>query len=143
MACQILKMVASAAIFGFRESIMSADSNIQKSPLDIVKWILAIALLAAAIVGNYLYASEPLLYRVLAVVVLMLSSVGVAFTTIKGQVFLQFLKAANLERRKVVWPTRQETTQTTLIVVVVVVLMSLVLWAVDSLLSWLISLLLG
>jgi preprotein translocase subunit SecE len=122
---------------------MSADSNIQKSPLDIVKWILAIALLAAAIVGNYLYASEPLLYRVLAVVVLMLSSVGVTFTTIKGQVFLQFLKAANLERRKVVWPTRQETTQTTLIVVVVVVLMSLVLWAVDSLLSWLISLLLG
>jgi preprotein translocase subunit SecE len=136
-------VVASAAIFGFRESIMSVDSNIQKSPLDIVKWILAVALMAAAVVGNYLYASEPLLYRVLGVVVLMLSSVGVAFATTKGQIFLQFLKAANLERRKVIWPTRQETTQTTLIVVVVVVLMSLVLWAVDSLLSWLISLLLG
>jgi preprotein translocase subunit SecE len=136
-------MVASAAIFGFRESIMSADSNTQKSPLDIVKWILAIAFLAAAVVGNYVYANEPLLYRVLGVVVLMLVSAGFALTSSQGKAFLQLLKEANIERRKVVWPTRQETTQTTLIVVVVVVLMSLVLWGVDSLLSWLISFLLG
>jgi len=136
-------MVASAAIFGFRESIMSADSNTQKSPLDIVKWILAIAFLAAAVVGNYVYANEPLLYRVLGVVVLMLVGAVIALTSSQGKAFLQLLKEANIERRKVVWPTRQETTQTTLIVVVVVVLMSLVLWGVDSLLSWLISLLLG
>jgi preprotein translocase subunit SecE len=136
-------MVASAAIFGFRESIMSADSNTQKPLLDVVKWILAITFLVAAIVGNYQYASEPLLYRVLGVVFLMLSSLGFALITTKGQIFYYFLKSANLERRKVVWPTRQETTQTTLIVVIVVILMSLVLWGVDSLLSWLISLLLG
>ena len=122
---------------------MSADSNTQKSPLDIVKWILAIAFLAAAVVGNYMYANEPLLYRVLGVVVLMLVSAGIASVTSQGKTFLQFLKEANVERRKVVWPTRPETTQTTMIVVVVVILMSLVLWGVDSLLSWLISLLLG
>ena len=122
---------------------MSADSNTQKSPLDIVKWILAIAFLAAAVVGNYMYANEPLLYRVLGVVVLMLVGAGIALTSSQGKAFLQLLREANIERRKVVWPTRQETTQTTLIVVVVVVLMSLVLWGVDSLLSWLISLLLG
>ena len=122
---------------------MSADSNTQKSPLDIVKWILAIAFLAAAVVGNYVYANEPLLYRVLGVVLLMLVGAGFALTSSKGKAFLQLLKEANIERRKVVWPTRPETTQTTLIVVVVVILMSLVLWGVDSLLSWLISLLLG
>ena len=122
---------------------MSADSNIQKSPLDILKWILAIAFLAAAVVGNYRYANEPLLYRVLGVVVLMLVGAAIALTSSQGKAFLQLLKEANIERRKVVWPTRQETTQTTLIVVIVVVLMSLVLWGVDSLLSWLISLLLG
>ena len=122
---------------------MSADSNTQKSPLDIVKWILAIAFLAAAVVGNYMYANEPLLYRVLGVVVLMLVGAGIALTSSQGKAFLQLLREANIERRKVVWPTRQETTQTTLIVVIVVVLMSLVLWGVDSLLSWLISLLLG
>lgn len=122
---------------------MSADSNTQKSPLDIVKWILAIAFLAAAVVGNYMYANEPLLYRVLGVVVLMLVGAAIALTSSQGKAFLQLLREANIERRKVVWPTRQETTQTTLIVVIVVVLMSLVLWGVDSLLSWLISLLLG
>ena len=122
---------------------MSADSNTQKSPLDIFKWILAIAFLAAAVVGNYMYANEPLLYRVLGVVVLMLVGAGIALTSSQGKAFLQLLREANIERRKVVWPTRQETTQTTLIVVIVVVLMSLVLWGVDSLLSWLISLLLG
>lgn len=122
---------------------MSADSKIQKSPLDIVKWILAIAFLAAAVVGNYMYANEPLLYRVLGVVFLMLVGAGIALTSSQGKAFLQLLKEANIERRKVVWPTRQETTQTTMIVVVVVVLMSLVLWGVDSLLSWLIALLLG
>ena len=122
---------------------MNADSNIQKSPLDIVKWVFAIAFLAAAVVGNYMYANEPLLYRVLGVVFLMLVSAGIALITSQGNTFLQYLKSANLERRKVVWPTRQETTQTTMIVVVVVILMSLVLWGVDSLLSWLISFLLG
>jgi len=122
---------------------MSADSNTQKSPLDIVKWILAIAFLAAAVVGNYIYANEPLLYRVLGVVFLMFVGAAFALTSSQGRAFLQLLKEANIERRKVVWPTRPETTQTTLIVVVVVILMSLVLWGVDSLLSWLISLLLG
>ena len=68
---------------------------------------------------------------------------GIAFTSSQGKNFWELLKGANIERRKVVWPTRQETTQTTMIVVVVVILMSLVLWGVDSLLSWLISLLLG
>jgi len=122
---------------------MSTDSKTQKSPLDIVKWILAIGFLAAAVVGNYMYGNEPLLYRVLGVVALMLVGAGIALTSSQGKAFLQLLKEANIERRKVVWPTRQETTQTTLIVVAVVIFMALVLWGADSLLSWLISLLLG
>ncbi|TIR54961.1 MAG: preprotein translocase subunit SecE, partial [Mesorhizobium sp.] len=47
------------------------------------------------------------------------------------------------EIRKVVWPTRQETTQTTLIVVAVVLVMALLLWGLDSLLGWLVSLIVG
>ena len=90
-----------------------------------------------------MYGNEPLLYRVLGVVALMLIGAGIALTSSQGKAVLQLLKEANIERRKVVWPTRQETTQTTMIVVAVVVFMALVLWGVDSLLSWLISLLLG
>jgi preprotein translocase subunit SecE len=52
-------------------------------------------------------------------------------------------KEARVEIRKVVWPTRQETTQTTLIVVAVVLVMSLLLWGVDSLLGWIVSLIVG
>jgi preprotein translocase subunit SecE len=70
-------------------------------------------------------------------------SAGFALTSSQGKAFMQLLKEANVERRKVVWPTRQETTQTTMIVVVVVVLMALVLWGLDSLLGWLVSLLVG
>ncbi len=111
---------------------MSADSNTQKSPLDIVKWILAIAFLAAAVVGNYVYANEPLLYRVLGVVVLMLVSAGFALTSSQGKAFLQLLKEANIERRKVVWPTRQETVQTTLIILAVSTIVGLILWGLDG-----------
>ena len=90
-----------------------------------------------------MYAEVGLLYRVLAVVALMLLGSGVALTTAKGQTFLQLLKDANIERRKVVWPTRQETTQTTMIVVAVVVIVGLALWGLDTLLGWLVKLLVG
>ncbi|MBP5143215.1 preprotein translocase subunit SecE, partial [Pseudomonas chlororaphis] len=53
------------------------------------------------------------------------------------------VKEARTEIRKVVWPTRQETTQTTLIVVAVVLVMALLLWGLDSLLGWLVSLIVG
>ena len=131
---------------------MSTESKANSSPLDIVKWLLAIAFFAAAVVGNYmvpgLYQEAngeelPLLFRVLGVVVLMLVSAGIAVTTVKGQAFMQLLKEANIERRKVVWPTRQETTQTTMIVVVVVFVMALILWGLDTLLGWLVSLIVG
>jgi preprotein translocase subunit SecE len=47
------------------------------------------------------------------------------------------------ELRKVVWPTRQETTRTTGMVLVVVVIVALVLSGFDMVISWLIRLLLG
>jgi preprotein translocase subunit SecE len=50
---------------------------------------------------------------------------------------------ARTEWRKVVWPTKQERNQTTLIVVVVILLMAIALWGIDSLLSWLASIVMG
>ena len=119
---------------------MSGNTEATKSPLNAVKWALAIAVAGAAIVGNQMYAQEVgLLYRVLGVVALMLVALGVAATTVQGKAFLALLKEANVERRKVIWPTRQETTQTTLIVVAVVVVVAILLWGLDSLLSWIVS----
>lgn len=122
--------------------MMSSDSK-GGSPLNALKWILAVAVFAAAVVGNNVYAEFGLIYRVLGVVALVLVSTGFALTTNQGKAFLSLLKEANIERRKVIWPTRQETTQTTLIIVVVVFIMSLVLWGLDSLLGWIVSSLIG
>jgi preprotein translocase subunit SecE len=61
------------------------------------------------------------------------------FFTAQGKRFNGFLHASRAELRKVVWPTRQETLRTTLLVVVMVVIAGLFLWAVDSLLLWMVS----
>ncbi|WP_028294001.1 preprotein translocase subunit SecE [Oceanobacter kriegii] len=122
---------------------MSSESKTAGSPLDVIKWLLAIAFLAAAVVGNYMYSDMAFIYRILAVVALMGAGAAVALTSTQGKAFLVLLKEANIERRKVVWPTRQETQQTTLMILVVVVVMSLVLWGLDSLLGWAVSSLIG
>jgi len=111
--------------------------------IDVAKWLVVVALLAAAVIGNAWYAEQPLLYRALAGVALVLAAIAVAFTTIKGREFNAFRREAMIELRKVVWPTRQETGQTTLLVFVVVVIMALILWALDALLSLGVSQIIG
>ena len=110
---------------------------------DVVKWLVAIALLAGAVAVNYVFAELGVLYRVLAIVALMLTCTGVAFTTVKGQEFMTLLKEANKERRRVVWPTPVETRQTTMIVVAVVFVVGLALWLLDMGLSSIVELIIG
>ncbi|WP_019531121.1 preprotein translocase subunit SecE [Dasania marina] len=119
---------------------MNAKTDVQTGGLDGLKWLLVVALIVVAIGGNMYYAEYSLLYRVLGVVVLAVMAGSIAITTTKGRAFWQLAKEARTEIRKVVWPTRQETTQTTLIVVAFVLLMSLILWGLDTLLGWLVSL---
>jgi len=47
---------------------------------------------------------------------------------------LMFVRGAQAELRKVVWPTKQETVQSTLVVIAMVTVMGLVLWGFDALL---------
>ena len=69
---------------------MSTEIKAKGSLFDVVKWLVAIALFVAAVIGsgNYLYPEVGTLYRVLAVVGLMLLAVGAALTTKQGQDFL-------------------------------------------------------
>ena len=66
-----------------------------------------------------------------------------AAKTEKGAAIVELALGSRTELRKVVWPTKQERNQTTLIVVAVILLMSLILWGIDSLLSWGASLIMG
>ena len=61
----------------------------------------------------------------------------------KGAQAREFLSEARFELRKVVWPTRQETTRTMWVVIVVVILMSLLLAGMDVVIQWAVKWLLG
>lgn len=122
---------------------MNANTENQSGGLDALKWLIVVSLIAAAVAGNVYYAEQSLLYRVLGVVVLGLVAAFVAIQTTSGAAFWKLAKEARTEIRKVVWPTRQESTQTTLIVVGFVLLTSLILWGLDSLVGWLVSLAIG
>lgn len=115
---------------------MSTKVEDSTNRLDPVKWLLVLAILMGGIYGNTVYAAVTLLYRALAGVVLAGLAVGIALQTEKGRAAWDLAKEARVEVRKVVWPTRQETTQTTLIVVAVVIFVALILWGLDSVLSW-------
>jgi len=111
--------------------------------LDTAKWLAVAVLVAAAVYGNSYFAAESMLYRVIGLVATGALAAYLAAQTARGQAFMELGREARTEIRKVVWPTRQETTHTTMIVVVVVIVVSIVLWGLDSTISWLISLLVG
>ncbi|HEX8593303.1 MAG TPA: preprotein translocase subunit SecE [Pseudomonas sp.] len=122
---------------------MNPKAEAQDSRFDLVKWLVVVLLVVVGVVGNQYYSAQPILYRVLALLVIAAVAAYVALQTGKGKAFFVLAKEARAEIRKVVWPTRQETTQTTLIVVAVVLVMALLLWGLDSLLGWLVSLIVG
>ena len=122
---------------------MSAAKEEKQTQLDGLKWLLVALLVGGAAYGNYYYAAESLLYRVLVLVVVAVVASFIALQTAQGHAFWGLLKGAYTESRRVVWPTRQERNQTTLIVVAVVLLMALVLWGLDSLFGLLASLVIG
>ena len=79
----------------------------------------------------------------LALLALGVLAAFVALQTTQGVAFARLARESRTEIRKVVWPTRQETTQTTMIVVVFVLVSALILWGLDSLLGWLASMIIG
>ena len=91
-----------------------------------LKWLVRYCWWQPVWYGNSYYADESLLYRVLALLVLAVLQALVALHHRSQRCCILGIdfKEARTEIRKVVWPTRQETTQTTLIVVVFVVAVS-------------------
>ena len=67
----------------------------------------------------------------------------VADLTEGGGAFCRLIKGPRTEIRTVVGPTRYETAQTTLIEVLFVFIMALILWGIDSVLGWLVGMVIG
>jgi len=108
-----------------------------------IRWFLGIAIIGLAVYGNAYFAQEALLYRVLGVIVVSALGLFVLSTTVEGRESLKIVLESRTEIRRVVWPTRTETTQTVLIVVVAIFVCALLLWGLDSLFGWAMAGLLG
>ena len=106
--------------------------------------VLSIIMLLGGIAGYYYYqelAITPVRVALLIAVAILAS--WVASRSEQGAAFFRFLKEADIERRKVVWPSHQEALQTALMVIVVVIIISLFLAGIDWLLGALVRQLLG
>lgn len=118
---------------------MKSNAEAQSTSFDGVKWGLVVLLVAAAVAGNLYFNEYSPLYRALAVIAIAVVAGFIALKTEKGRKFADMAVESRTEIRKVVWPTKQETTQTTLIVLAAVLFMGLVLWGIDTFLGWIVS----
>jgi preprotein translocase subunit SecE len=111
---------------------------------DLVKYVLALLLVAAGLFAFYWFNGQwPTVARVLSVIAGLVAGGAVFMTTAKGVQTREFLGESRFELRKVVWPTRQEATKTTWVVIVAVILMSLMLAGFDVVIQWGVKALLG
>ena len=98
--------------------------------------LVSVAMLLGGIAAYYYYqdlAITPV--RVVGLIVVSIVAAFIAGLSDTGGRFFRFLKEADIERRKVVWPSHQETLQTALMVIVVTILISLFLAGIDWLLG--------
>lgn len=122
---------------------MVTKTEQQGSALDTAKLMLSLLVLIAGIIGFYYFKEESQLLRVLGILAVAVVAFLIAATTMVGKRSLGFAKDARVEVRKVVWPTRQETTQTTIAVLVMVLIVAIMLWLIDMFLGWSVRSLLG
>jgi preprotein translocase subunit SecE len=112
---------------------MNSKAEKDKSAFaDTLLLLVSVIMLLGGITAYYYYqdlAITPV--RVAALIGVTLLASWVAAQSQKGGAFFRFLKEADIERRKVVWPTHQEAVQTSLMVIVVVIIISLFLASVD------------
>ena len=124
---------------------MNSKAESNRSPVvDSMLLVISVAMLIGGIWAYYFYqdlAITPV--RVAGLSGVTLVAAWVAAQSTQGAALFRFFKEADIERRKVVWPTHQETLQTSLMVIVVTIIISLFLAGVDWLLGALVRSLLG
>ena len=122
---------------------MVSKAEVTSNSADTVKLAAAAAMVVVGLVGFYYFADQSLLMRVVALLIIAGLAAFVVYQTELGKRTVNFFKDARTEVRKVVWPSRAETTQTTLTVFIIVIIVGIFLWLFDMLLSYLFRLITG
>jgi preprotein translocase subunit SecE len=118
---------------------MSAQTETSESGvLDIIKLLIAAGAIIGGLYAFYFYEFDIALpLRVLMVLGGAGVGIAIAMTSTQGQRLWHFIQGSRVEIRKVVWPTKQETTQTAIAVFVFTLIMMLFFGLLDSGLLWL------
>ena len=124
---------------------MNAQTETSESGvLDIIKLLLAAVALVGGVYAYYYYQVDIALpLRVLMVLGGTAAGIGIAMTSTQGRRLWHFIQGSRVEIRKVVWPTRTETTQTAIAVFVFTLIMMLFFWGLDAILLWVTQKLVG
>ena len=116
---------------------MVSKAEVTTNSLDTMKLVAAGALVLFGLIAFYYFEGQSLLLRVVGLLIIAGLAVFVVYQTDLGKRIVSFFRDARTEVRKVVWPSRTETTQTTLTVFVIVVIVGIFLWLFDMLLAYL------
>jgi preprotein translocase subunit SecE len=118
---------------------MSEQKNLTKdaSESNLVAGI-SLALILGSLIGYYGLATQPMMIRLGVLIGGIVIALGLVAVTPTGKRFLAYAKDSVNEVKKVVWPSRKESTQMTLIVFAFVLVMAIFLWSADKIIEWLI-----
>ena len=117
----------------------TSKKQTKKTLIDLPKWALIALLTAIAVYLTNEKTVIPSSLQAIVWIIWLALSLSILYFTQLGKQGFEFAKDAKQELLKVVWPSRQETVQMTLVIMVVVLIVSLMLWAVDSSLIWLVG----
>jgi preprotein translocase subunit SecE len=103
-------------------------------------WItfLAVILLIAALVLYYTLSDYSMVIRLAVLFGGIAAAILIVAISPDGRRFIAYAGDSLQEVKKVVWPTRRESTQMTLVVFGFVLIMALFLWLADKLIEWLV-----
>ena len=110
---------------------------------DKIKILFSVLVAVGALGAFYYFGDESLLMRVAGLLAALGVITFVMMQTALGRTGWAFVQDAQIELRKVVWPTRKETLQTTLIVIAMVIVIAIFLWILDMILVWAVRLVTG
>lgn len=120
---------------------MNAKVDTQQTPegtsaLDIAKIVLGALIAVAGAVAYYWFEDQGhIALRMLGLVTALGVGSGLILWSGPGARIRDYVRQSQIEVRKVVWPTRQETWQTTAIIGVAVLLIGILIWIIDMILA--------
>ncbi len=114
----------------------AANIETVATPADKFKLVLVALLVVAAVAGFYVLAPQGALAQWGVLLLGLAAAVVLFLLSLPGRELVAFGGDAWREVKKVVWPTRKESTQMTLYVFAFVVIMALFLWLTDKTLEW-------